>query len=85
MDERAVYAGLTQIFRDLFNDDTIVLSAETSAADIEGWDSFNNITLMVAAETEFGVKLRSDEIENLSNIGGLVRAIERQGVKTDSR
>lgn len=55
MDERAVYAGLTQIFRDLFNDDTIVLSAETSAADIEGWDSFNNITLMVAAETEFGV------------------------------
>ncbi len=81
MNERAVYDGLTQIFRDLFNDNTIVLRPETTAADIEGWDSFNNINLIVAAEYQFGVTLHSGEIENLLNIRELVEAIERHRVR----
>jgi acyl carrier protein len=78
MDERAVYHGLTDIFRDLFGDQSIMLAPQTTAEDVDGWDSFNNINMIVAAESRFGVKIDSSEIENLSNVGDLVRAIHRK-------
>ena len=78
MDERAVYDGLTDIFRDLFGDQSIVLGPRTTAADVEGWDSFNNINLIVAAESRFGVTIGSSAIENLSNVGDLVQAISEK-------
>lgn len=78
MDERTVYDGLTDIFRDLFGDQSIVLGPQTTADDVNGWDSFNNINMIVAAESRFGVQLGSNEIENLSNVGDLVRAIHQK-------
>lgn len=82
MDERTVYDGLTDIFRDLFGDQSIVLGPQTTAADVEGWDSFNNINLIVAAESHFGVILGSNEIENLSNVADLVQAINTRLPRT---
>jgi acyl carrier protein len=76
MTSEEIYAGLTNLFREFFADDTIVLKPETMAEDIEGWDSFNHINLMVAAETKFGIKLTTKEIEGFKNIGQLVRTIE---------
>ena len=73
-----IYAGLTELFRELFADDTIELSANTTADDIEGWDSFNHISVMVAVETRFGIRMRTDEIESLKSIGDLVSAIEQK-------
>jgi acyl carrier protein len=75
MIEAEVYDGLTQIFRDLFADESITLHASTTAADVEGWDSFNNLNIIVAAEERFSVKLRAREIEKLDNVGSLVRLI----------
>jgi acyl carrier protein len=75
MNEADVYDGLTQIFRDLFADETITLDASTTAADVEAWDSFNNLNIIAAAEERFGVKLRAREIEKLDNVGSLVRLI----------
>jgi acyl carrier protein len=75
MTEADAYAGLTELFRDLFADDTIVLRAETNADDIEGWDSFTHLNVIVATETRFGIKLRSNEIEGLKNVGDLVTLI----------
>jgi acyl carrier protein len=75
MTEADAYAGLTELFRDLFADDTIVLKAETNADDIEGWDSFTHLNVIVATETRFGIKLRSNEIEGLKNVGDLVGII----------
>lgn len=83
MDERAVYDGLTHIFRDLFGDQSIVLGPRTTAADVEGWDSFNNINLIVAAESRFGVTIGSSAIENLSNVGDLVQAINERLKRND--
>jgi acyl carrier protein len=78
METVEIYARLTEIFRDLFADDDIVLTSETTADDIEGWDSFNHISVIVAVETRFGVKMTTNEIEGLSNVGALVAAIERR-------
>jgi acyl carrier protein len=73
-----IYARLTEIFRDVFDDDDIVLTPNTTAADIQDWDSFNHINLIVAIETKFGIKFQTAEIESLKNVGDMVAVIERK-------
>jgi acyl carrier protein len=72
-----VLTTLTELFRDVFDDDAIVLSLATRADDIAGWDSLNHISLLVAAEMRFGIKFRSAEMEGLKNVGELVAVIAR--------
>jgi acyl carrier protein len=71
-----IYQKLTDLFRELFADDTIVLTPQATADDIDGWDSFTHISVIVAVETRFGVKMTTAEIERLANVGALVAAIE---------
>ena len=78
MNTAEIYAKLTDIFRELFADDDIALTPATTAADIDGWDSFNHLSVIVAVETRFGVKMTTSEIETLTNVGALVAAIERK-------
>jgi acyl carrier protein len=73
-----IYGGLTEIFQDVFDDDTLVLRPEMTADDIEDWDSHNHISLIVAAEIHFGVKFQTAEIEGLHNVGQLAQCIERR-------
>ncbi|MDC8758294.1 acyl carrier protein [Janthinobacterium fluminis] len=68
---------LTELFRDVFDDDAIVLTAATTADDVPAWDSLNHISLLVAAEMRFGVKFRTAEMENLKNVGELAALIAR--------
>ena len=76
MNEADIYEQLTEIFQDIFDDDTIVLTPETSAADIEKWDSFNHVNITVASEAAFGVRFKSSELEDLQSVGQLVRLIK---------
>jgi acyl carrier protein len=76
MDTAEIYRQLTELFRELFADDSIALTPEITANDIEGWDSFNHISVIVAVETRFGVKMTTSEIEHLANVGALVASIE---------
>ena len=75
MDQDAIIAELTEIFHDLFGDDSIVLAPDTTAEDVDGWDSIKHISLIVAVEDRFGIKFRTSEIEGLANVGDLARAI----------
>ena len=59
-----------------FDDDTIVVSEGLSAVDVPDWDSLNHIRLMVTIENEFGIRLETQEITNLPNIGALVNIIK---------
>jgi acyl carrier protein len=79
-----IYAQLTEIFRNLFDDDSIVLTPETTAADITEWDSFNHINLIVATEVRFGIKFKTAEIESLHNVGHLVDIIAAKLVGADA-
>jgi len=75
MTESEILLGLTQVFRDVFDDDDIVLTPETTAADIEGWDSQAHVNLIVAAEVRFGVRFRTAELESLHNVGQFAQLI----------
>lgn len=78
MDEAAIYTRLTQIFRDVFDDDTIILSPETVAGDIPEWDSVNHVSITVASEAAFGITFSSSELEELRNVADLVASIRRK-------
>jgi acyl carrier protein len=78
MQEMEIYTQLNEIFRDLFDDDSITLTPQTSAADIEGWNSLANINLIVAIEFKFKIKFRTAEIESLHKVADLVEVIARK-------
>lgn len=74
MNEREVYSKLEEIFEDVF-DEKIPLSAETTAEDVEDWDSLTHITLMAAVEGEFGIKFSMKEVSSMKNVGEMVAII----------
>ncbi len=78
MTTKEIYANLTDIFRENFDDQQIELRPDTTAADIADWDSFNHINIIVAAETRFGIKFQTAEVESLKNVGDMVATIERK-------
>jgi acyl carrier protein len=69
---------LTAVFRDVFDDDSITLRLETTARDIDGWDSVANIRLMVAIESEFRIKFDVGEYQEFRNIGELVAGVQQR-------
>jgi len=76
MDEEAVWSRLTEIFRDVFDDEDIDIGPDTVAEDILEWDSLSNIQLLVAIEKAFnGVKFNTGEVANLKNVGEMVSVI----------
>ena len=75
MNDRAIDEGLTEIFRDLFGDDAIVLTPRMTADDVDGWDSIKHISLIVAIEDRFGIKFTTAEIERLRDVVDFVEAI----------
>jgi acyl carrier protein len=65
MTEEAILEQLTEIFHNVFDDDSIVLTPETTADEVAEWDSMNHVSLIVAAENHFGVKFQTAEVEDL--------------------
>ena len=75
MDKEAIYEKLNTIFQDVFDDPDITVQAETSAEDIEDWDSLAQISLIVAVEEEFGIKFSVEEATSMKNVGEMVQFI----------
>ena len=69
MNETEILNALNQVFKDVFDDDNITVTDETTAEDIEGWDSQAHVNLIVAAEVRFGIRFRTAELESLHNVG----------------
>ncbi len=69
---------LTAVFHDVFDDDSIVLTRETTAADVEGWDSLMHVTLMMSIESAFKIRFVSSEVTGLKNVGQLADLIARK-------
>lgn len=69
---------LQEIFRDLFDDDDIVLRDDTTAKDVAGWDSLKNVKLMIRIEKAFGIRFGTGEVVGLKNVGELLALIERK-------
>lgn len=75
MQSEEIYAQLTPIFHDLFDDETLTLTPGLSAGDVAEWDSFNHINLIVAVEATFAIKFQTAELESLQSVGHLVDLI----------
>ena len=73
--EPEIYSALTEIFHDVFMRDDLVLKAELSAKDVQGWDSFKQIEIIMATEERFGMKFTTRELDSLQNVGDLVRVV----------
>jgi len=76
MDEQQIYARLSEIFQDVFDEDHIEVTPELSAKDVDGWDSLTHIRLILTIEKAFGVKFSTSEIGKLENVGALVSLIK---------
>jgi acyl carrier protein len=76
MDEPQIYARLAEIFQDVFDEDSINITPELSARDVDGWDSLTHIRLILTVEKAFKIKFSTSEIGKLENVGDLVALIK---------
>jgi acyl carrier protein len=78
MTEAEVRSQLNDVFRQVFDDDSIVIHDAMTAKDIEGWDSLNHVNLVVAAEKHFRVRFTTKEVNGLKSVGDLIALIGRK-------
>lgn len=74
----SIFERLNGVFRDVLENDAIVLQPTTTAADIEEWDSLSHVQIILAVEQEFKVRLKAGEISGLENVGAFVALLERK-------
>lgn len=75
MTREEVYEYLNEVFRYIFDDDSITVQDETTADDIEDWDSFEHINLVIAVEKKFQIKFTVGEANEMKNVGEMVDII----------
>ena len=79
MNKEEVIRRLNEVFRDVFDDDSITVSEKTTSADIEDWDSIEHINLIGSVESEFGMKFRMREVSGMKNVGEMIDIICERG------
>ena len=75
MEKEQVMNKLTEIFRELFESEELMLTDETTAKDIDGWDSLSHLQLMHSVEAEFKIRFTLGEINNFKNVGEMCGCI----------
>ena len=75
MTREEVFDKINEVFRDVFEDDDITVTDETTADDIEDWDSLEHINLINAIEQEFGIKFSMGQIVSMKNVGEMADII----------
>lgn len=73
--EESVLAELTPIFHQVFENDTLVVSPELTAQDVDGWDSLTHMNLIVAVEGHFGIKFKLRDVVKFRNLGDMCKAV----------
>ncbi len=75
MTREEVFERLNKVFRDVFDDDDIIVTETTTSADIDDWDSLEHINLVAAVEQEFGMKFTMGQVVTMKNVGEMVDII----------
>ena len=72
MESKEILKVLNDVFKDVFDDDMLILTRDTTSKDIEEWDSLNQIKLIIECERAFDIRLKARDINILENIGEMV-------------
>lgn len=72
----ATFDRLNKVFQEVFDDDELVVKAETTAKDVDGWDSMMHVRLLINVERAFNLKFSFSEMASLENVGDLVSLID---------
>lgn len=75
MNRDNIYEKINEIFQDVFDDCSIIVTPQTVSDDIEDWDSLEHINLIVAIEKEFNIKFTMDEVTSMKDVGQMVGII----------
>jgi acyl carrier protein len=75
------HARLTDVFRDVFDDDDLTITRETTADDVEDWDSLMHIKLILKVESVFGLRMNAADATGLKNVGQLLDLIDARKTK----
>jgi acyl carrier protein len=75
MDDAQIYSRLARVFNEVFDDETIEVTPQLTAKDVDGWDSLTHIRLILSVEKAFKIRFNTSEIGNLENVGDLVALI----------
>lgn len=75
MTREEIFENLNEVFRDVFDDEEIVVNESTTSNDIEDWDSLEHINLIVAVEKKFGMKFSMGEVTTMKNVGEMADII----------
>jgi acyl carrier protein len=78
MDRNEIFKHVNDVFIDVLDDENIVLSEETTANDVDDWDSLNHIQLVVAIEKVFKIRFSSKEIQSWKNVGEMISCIQEK-------
>jgi acyl carrier protein len=78
MEKAEVYSKLAAVFQGVFDEDDLALTPQTTADDVDGWDSLSHIRLVLAVSKAFGVKFSASEIGGLKNVGEFAELIEKK-------
>lgn len=76
MSREEIYERLNEVFQDVFGHDDITVNDDTTAKDIDGWDSLRHITLLAAIEDEFDIEFSMGQTVKMKNVGEMVDYIE---------
>ena len=79
MNREELWERLNEVFRDVFDDDDIMVDEWTTSEDIEDWDSLEHINLIEAAEQEFRMKFKMKEVSGMKNVGEMAEIIFERG------
>lgn len=79
MDRNMIIEKLTEVFRDVFDDESIVINENTTSNDIEEWDSIEHINLIGAVEDEFSLTFKMKEVSGMKNVGEMIDIICERG------
>ncbi len=78
MSKEEIFNKVQEIFRDIFDEDDLIIQDNTNASDIEDWDSLNQINIISAVEKEFKIRFELTEITNFKNVGDMIDLIVKK-------
>lgn len=78
MSEKEIYFRLEKIFHEVFDDESIKLTAATNSENIADWHSIEHIDLISAVEEEFGIRFKMSETSSMRNVGEMVKIISQR-------